>query len=61
MEKSDTKDAKTRVKDAIENISLPKMPKISKPAFLKKKKEEEGEEKKEEKVIISFLNTYYFD
>merc|ERR1712223_1480524 len=39
------KDAKTKVKEAIENIHMPKLPKIHKPAFLKKKKEgEEGEE-----------------
>merc|ERR1712203_908543 len=39
------KDAKTKVKEAIENIQIPKMPKIHKPAFLKKKKDgEEGEE-----------------
>ena len=38
------KDAKTKVKEAIENIHIPKMPKIHKPAFLKKKKDGEGEE-----------------
>merc|ERR1712141_500494 len=39
------KDTKTRVKEAIENIHMPKLPKIHKPAFLKKKKatEEDGE------------------
>merc|ERR1711874_423626 len=39
------KDAKTKAKEAIDNIHIPKMPKIHKPAFLKKKKDgEEGEE-----------------
>lgn len=40
------KDTKTKVKEAIENIHLPKLPKMHKPAFLKKKKEAavEGEE-----------------
>merc|ERR1712051_749354 len=40
------KDTKTKVKEAIENIHMPKLPKIHKPAFLKKKKatEEDGEE-----------------
>merc|ERR1712037_741454 len=39
------KDTKTKVKEAIENIHMPKLPKIHKPAFLKKKKatEEDGE------------------
>jgi hypothetical protein len=41
-------DAKTKVKDAMENINLPKMPKVSKPAFMKKKgKKKDGAEKKE--------------
>merc|ERR1712110_1372560 len=40
------KDTKTKVKEAIENIHMPKLPKIHKPALLKKKKatEEDGEE-----------------
>merc|ERR1712008_516995 len=54
------KDAKTKVKEAFDNIHMPKMPKLHKPAFLKKKKEgeaggdapaegKEGEEEKENK------------
>merc|ERR1712080_68041 len=30
-------DAKAKVKDAMENINLPKMPKVHKPEFMKKK------------------------
>merc|ERR1712111_269465 len=52
------KDAKTKVKEALDNIHMPKMPKLHKPAFLKKKKDgeaggdapaegKEGEEEKE--------------
>ena len=40
-EKAPAKDAKTRVKEALDNIhmpNMPKMPKLHKPAFLKKKK-----------------------
>jgi len=36
------KDAKTKVKEALDNIHMPKMPKLHKPAFLKKKKEGEA-------------------
>merc|ERR1712029_1160591 len=37
-EKKDlVKEAKTKMKDAMENINLPKMPKIHKPGFMKKK------------------------
>ena len=43
------KEAKTKVKDAFDNIHLPKMPKMHKPGFLKKKSKEEGE-KTEEKT-----------
>ena len=39
-----SKDTKTKVKEAIENIHMPKLPKLHKPAFLKKKKEEAEEE-----------------
>jgi len=46
--KSEKKGATTRVKDALENVSLPKMPKIHKPAFLKKKADK-SEEKTEDK------------
>merc|ERR1712194_783551 len=64
-EKPPGKDAKTKVKEAFDNIHMPKMPKLHKPAFLKKKKTDgeaapdaegdapaeakEGEEKKENK------------
>ena len=48
-------DAKAKVKDAMENVHLPKMPKVSKPKFMKKKGKKkgetegaDGEEKKEE-------------
>ena len=40
-EKATGKDAKTKVKEAFDNIhmpNMPKMPKLHKPAFLKKKK-----------------------
>merc|ERR1711953_378788 len=37
------KEAKTKVKDALDNIHLPKMPKMHKPAFMKKKTKDEGE------------------
>ena len=37
-EKAPGKDAKTKVKEAFDNIHMPKMPKLHKPAFLKKKK-----------------------
>merc|ERR1712203_14724 len=40
-EKAPAKDAKTKVKEALDNIhmpNMPKMPKLHKPAFLKKKK-----------------------
>merc|ERR1712008_412734 len=37
-EKPPGKDAKTKVKEAFDNIHMPKMPKLHKPAFLKKKK-----------------------
>merc|ERR1712008_77295 len=37
-EKPPGKDAKTKVKEAFNNIHMPKMPKLHKPAFLKKKK-----------------------
>merc|ERR1712156_1134236 len=54
------KDAKTKVKEALDNIHMPKMPKLHKPAFLKKKKDgeavgdapaegKEGEDEKETK------------
>merc|ERR1711953_1536896 len=54
------KDAKTKVKEALDNIHMPKMPKLHKPAFLKKKKDgeaggdapaegKEGEDEKENK------------
>lgn len=43
-------EAKAKVKEALDNIHIPKMPKIHKPAFLKKKKEggDDGGEKGEE-------------
>ena len=37
------KEAKTKVKDALDNIHLPKMPKMHKPGFMKKKTKDEGE------------------
>lgn len=43
------KEARTKVKDAFDNIHLPKMPKMHKPGFMKKKSKEEGE-KTEEKA-----------
>merc|ERR1712223_2036379 len=36
------KEAKAKVKEALDNIHMPKIPKIHKPAFLKKKKEGEA-------------------
>ncbi len=42
-EEGSKKDAKARVKEAMENIHMPKIPKIHKPAFLKKKKGDGGE------------------
>ena len=55
-EKKDlVKEAKTKMKDAMENINLPKMPKIHKPGFMKKKskdgeKTEGQDENKDEEV-----------
>merc|ERR1712156_1161583 len=43
------KEAKTKVKDALDNIHLPKMPKMHKPGFMKKKTKDDGE-KTEEKT-----------
>merc|ERR1712079_941116 len=49
-EKKDlVKEAKTKVKDAIENINIPKMPKLHRPGFMKKKSKE-GEKTEEEKA-----------
>ena len=41
------KEAKAKVKEALDNIHMPKIPKIHKPAFLKKKKEGEAEDDKQ--------------
>merc|ERR1712073_23047 len=54
-EKKDlVKEAKTKVKDAMENINIPKMPKLHRPGFLKKKSKEgektEGEKAEGEKT-----------
>merc|ERR1739842_112336 len=47
-EKKDVvKEAKSKVKDALDSIHLPKMPKMHKPAFLKKKTKEESEKTEE--------------
>ena len=43
------KEAKTKVKDALDNIHLPKIPKMHKPGFMKKKTKDDGE-KTEEKT-----------
>merc|ERR1712123_373454 len=54
MGKDVVKEAKSKVKDALDSIHLPKMPKMHKPAFMKKKPKEEsekdGEESKEKKT-----------
>merc|ERR1712203_1320990 len=39
-------DAKAKVKDAMENINLPKMPKVHKPEFMKKKGKKKGKKRK---------------
>merc|ERR1712079_613448 len=54
-EKKDlVKEAKTKVKDAMENINIPKMPKLHRPGFMKKKSKEgektEGEKAEGEKT-----------
>merc|ERR1712096_33668 len=45
VKKSAIKEAKTKVKDAFENINMPKMPKMHRPEFLKKKAEGDVDEK----------------
>merc|ERR1712223_1222600 len=45
------KEAKAKVKEALDNIHMPKIPKIHKPAFLKKKKEGEAEDDKHNKEL----------
>merc|ERR1711990_1029016 len=42
-------DAKAKVKDAMENINLPKMPKVHKPEFMKKKGKKKGKKGKADK------------
>merc|ERR1712054_283153 len=55
-EKKDVvKDAKSKVKDALDNINLPKMPKIHKPAFMKKKNKEGSD-----KVKFQYLDIQTF-
>merc|ERR1711936_1553382 len=39
-------EAKAKVKDAMENINLPKMPKVHKPEFMKKKGKKKGKKRK---------------
>jgi len=51
-EKKDlVKNTKTKVKDVIENIHLPKMPKISKPSFLKKSSKEVKDSSPDNEVV----------
>jgi len=48
-EKKDVvKEAKSKVKDALDSIHLPKMPKMHKPGFMKKKTKENGEKNKDD-------------
>ena len=53
------KEAKAKVKEALDNIHMPKIPKIHKPAFLKKKKEGEEDDKQGTKYMKQIILNFY--
>ena len=47
------------MKEALDNIHMPKIPKIHKPAFLKKKKEGEEDDKQGTKYMKQIILNFY--
>ena len=53
------KEAKAKVKEALDNVHMPKIPKIHKPAFLKKKKEGEEDDKQRTKFMKQIILNFF--